>query len=237
MFKKIYKYIYWLAIIYGLTTCFFLFSDLNVLSGYAVLIIMLLCAISALYFSIKAFKALPGKMNFSYLIFGLFLIIGGTSFDIINTVIHSPSLDKEANQIVCFLFTAGLSVKQIYCISFFYQLAYLALTSILWATFLKAYPIILRAMPERQNFWKRTLFLFSGPGATTFDFIIGKVDYFYFISSITPILTTLSLYRWYLGLEWLDLVPISHLFVPILISITSIFFYVYFSFKYKTIKK
>ena len=233
MLTKTYKNIYWPGMICGLVAYFFLFGKPSHTYGGIALIIMGACGLWILNFAIQALKKLPGKISFFPLISGLFVIIGGAIFDVVNTLIHSPDLALEANQIIQFLFERGLSLEQIYYVSFVYQLIHVAILSVLWANFLKAYPIIIQSIPSSANLWQTTVCIFAGPKASNFDFFIGKVDCFYFVSSVTPILTSLSLYRWYLGLEWLELVPLSRLFVPSLICIVSLFFTVTFLIKSK----
>lgn len=138
----------------------------------------------------------------------------------------------EANQIVRFLFDSGFNVKQIYYVMTGYQALYLIIVSVLWGAFLKAYPVMIKNMPQ-TNIFRTMLVLFAGPKATFFDFVIGKVDAFYFMTSITPIIVSLFLYRWYLGLEWLDVVPISRFFVPLTIFICTMLLYTYISYRKK----
>lgn len=119
-------------------------------------------------------------------------------------------------------------------IGFISQLVFLVMFSVLWAIFLKAYPIILQNVPQ-ENFWKTIIHIIAGPKATIFDFIIGKVDPFFGITAATPVILSVYLYRWYLGLEWLELVPISRIIVPGIICFGSAA--IYASVVYKTIRK
>lgn len=231
MLKSFYKNVYWAGIISSIPALYFLIGEPASIDGCFALLLFALCGIFVLFFTIKIFNSLPGKMNTLALIGGLFLIIGGTIFDIANTVIYSPDLELEANPIIQFFIQYNFSLKKIYFFAFIYQVCNTLLTSFLWASFLKAYPTIIKSLPKK-NIWKTTVFIFAGPKATSFDFIVGKVDPFYFITSITPVLTALSLYRWYLGLEWLELVPISRILMPFFVAVLSIFYYIYFSYKH-----
>jgi len=100
----------------------------------------------------------------------------------------------------------------------------------LWVIFLKAYPILLREI-QPSTCLKMFVSLFGGPHATKLDLFLGKVNYFFYISSFTPMFVALSLYRWYLGLEWLEVVPISRIAVPTVIATSALFFYMLISYK------
>lgn len=96
--------------------------------------------------------------------------------------------------------------------------------------FLKAYPLMIQEILP-GNFLSTIAIILGGPNANLWKLLIGKVDYFFSISSITPLLVGLSCYRWYLGLEWLNLAPISRILVPTIFSIISLFIYLYVSFR------
>jgi len=224
--KKIYRKIYWSAVSCVLSVCYFLQPQRHV--GIAVFFILMGSGLCVLKFSLDTISILPGRIPLLPLCAGLFLIIGGAIFDVAITIIYSPDLTQEANHIVRFFFDLDLSLSQIYWLGLMGQTLYVSILSMLWANFLKAYPILLQQI-QPTTFAKTFISIFGGPHATKLDLFVGKVDCFFYVSSLTPMLVALSLYRWYLGLEWLALVPISRIIAPITIAISAVFFYVYIS--------
>lgn len=177
----------------------------------SLLIVKKLCALIFL---------LPDRANKLLLSMGFIVMIGGASFDIINTVVFSPDLSLEGNPIARSLLDSGTSVGFVYIIGAIGQSLLLIIGLLLWVFFLKSYPVILNEI--RRNPKKPFLYtLWGGPNATLLRIMIGKGDPFYNISSLGPIFLGVFLHRWYLGLEWLNIVPISRIVAPSLFLIFS----------------
>jgi len=146
--KQIYRKIYWAALCSGLCACFFVIFHPRKIVGFTTFIILIISAIFLLKFSLNAKRILPGKASTLSLLSGLFLIIGGALFDITITMIYSPDLSREANDIVRFFIDFGLPLSQLYLIGMLSQILYVSIISTFWIIFLKAYPLLLQQIPS-----------------------------------------------------------------------------------------
>lgn len=226
--RELYKKVYFTIITSALLVILFVFIQPKNFIGLALLSLITLCGMIILGLFIKAKNLLPEKAPLVPFSIGALLIVGGALFDVINTVIQSPDLALEANIFIRFLFESNFSLMQIYWIGTLEQLLLLGIALTMWCAFLKAYPIILRSIPP-SNIFLTAIRVSGGPRANILDVLIGKGDYFFSTSSLTPAIVGVFLYRWYLGLEWLDLVPISHFIAPTIIVTGSLISYFYIS--------
>lgn len=225
-----YKKIYWVAAVWTLISVYFLLIyPINILGIFLFSAIVLL-GMTIFYYTVKILFLLPGKAPFKPLFAGLVLIIGGAFFDITNTILHSPDLSLESNPLILFLFNYNFSLFYIYCMSFLGQILLVTNFCLLWAVFLKAYPIMLQKAAS-EDFLSTSIKLLGGVNANFWKIMIGKVDPFFAVTSVIPVLVGLSFYRWYLGLEWLNLVPISRVIVPVVISISTLIIYLMVSYR------
>lgn len=228
--KNTYTILYYSLGLGGVISLYFALYQPQGSLGIGLFVLVSLCCCVALKCLIRSMRLLPGKMPFIPFISGFLFMVSGTLFDIINTVIHSPDLSLEGNPIARLFLDMSFSINQVYVIGFISQSILLTLFTILWAAFLKAYPLILKNTPK-STFWRTGISLFGGSKVSFFDLIIGKVDPFFSITSVTPIILSIYLYRWYLGFEWLKLVPISRVLVPSIICSVAAIFYIYWSHK------
>lgn len=172
---------------------------------------MVLSIVFGFYYSFKLFRALPGLLPLRNLWVGVFIVLGGALIDIIVTVFCSPDLSREGNPIVVLLFDLNFSLVMIYTVLFCIQVLMVSTCIILWASFLKIYPKLLRNIPYKNLFI--TCKWWIGCGKMSFlDFILNRnSNYCFFISFCTFLLVLSHLNRWYCAMEWLNLVPFSRL--------------------------
>lgn len=167
---------------------------------------------------LRTIQMLPGKIPLKYFFIGLFVVVGGACFDVAVTVTYSPDLVLEANPFIRFFISIGMPIKQIYLVGLFGQVIYTLLILIYWASFLKAYPVMIKNI-QPCGIVNTFVKMYGGVNATKLDLFLNRVDSFYCTNSSIPIIVALSIYRWYLTLEWLGWVPISRVAAPIIISI------------------
>ncbi len=91
----------------------------------------------AIYLVIQIYRAGSGKV--SPLLFGVgaIFIMFGVTFDVIITVIKSPSLEMEANLVARLLLESGCSIEFVYVYGFTAQVMLIVLLCLMWATFLR----------------------------------------------------------------------------------------------------
>jgi hypothetical protein len=204
-------------------TTFFYISCISLFGTFA-------CAVFIMRNLWSLNSMLPEKLPMPAFLLGGFIVVGGASFDIINTIIQTPDLSFEGNPVARLFFDNNFSVLFVYVLGFLGQSLIILFALLLWAVFLKTYPILLR---EIKNNPPKSFIctMLGGPNASYFDLFLGKVEPLYTVPAVGPLLVGSFLYRWYLGLEWLELVPISRVLVPVLAILFSLILYLYFAHK------
>jgi|GEM_PF-4023689 hypothetical protein len=187
-----------------------------------------------IFHCLKIIRLLPPvNVKSPLFIVGLLIIVGGSLFDIITTVIICPTLESEANIFVTSMFAQGAPLFAIYAYNFLVQCLLILMGSLLWILFCKRLPVIIQKLPSK-NVWYTYIQLCSGENATFKDFICSKIDPFYFNVSLAPFFIAGCIFRIYCGFEWLQLTPISRLYVPVaLLFFANIFYVIYVDRKLK----
>lgn len=170
----------------------------------------------ALVFSVKLCKQAPASTSRFLLVIGLFSILGGAAFDMIATVLHSPTLASEGNVVAVGLFKTGHSIQFVYVYGLICQAQIAATGGFLWVAFVKHRPILLTLMfsSQPESFWEFIKSCSGGQYLTWRQFLLPVSLKELFSYKPYPLfwfgvvlLACGSLHRWYLGLEWFELVP------------------------------
>lgn len=185
-------------------------------SRSAVVYLIPVWLLATLVFSVKLCKQAPASTSGFLLTIGLFSILGGIAFDIIATILHSPTLAGEDNVIVVGLFRTGHSAQFVYLYGFICQALFAAVGGSLWVAFVKHRPVLLTLMFSSQpkSFWEFTKACLGGQYLTWRQFLLPVTLKELFSYKPYPLFwfgivlfACGSLHRWYLGLEWFGLVP------------------------------
>jgi len=225
--KTIYNSIYqWLLVSIVPFLCFIFFLPSIYISGFA-LLGLLICVVVVTRKLFSLYNILPEKLPAKSFLLGGLVVVGGTTFDIVNTIIQTPDLSFEGNPVARLFLDNHFSVSFIYTLGAFGQSLVVLFTLLLWAVFLKTYPFLLS---EMQNNPPKSLIctILGGAQASYIDLLIGRIEPIYTVTAVVPLLVGSFFYRWYLGLEWLGLVPISRVLVPSLAVFFSLVAYLYF---------
>lgn len=152
---------------------------------------------------------------------GIFLVAGGTAADVWATLAHSPNLAREANPLARLMLELELSLNLVLGIGFASQLFLALLCISLYVQFLRESPQILQSMTYRGHL---TFFteVYGGPGANWRDLLLNRVSPRHQLIFLAPLLVLLYSYRWYLALEWIEVVPISRIVVPLVLLVVSV---------------
>jgi len=228
--KEKYNIIYrWLIISLIPSLCFVLFLPSIYISGIS-LFGMLVCVVVVTKKLFSLYNVLPEKLPTKSFLLGSFIVVGGATFDIVNTIMQTPDLSFEGNPVARLFLDNHFSVLFVYVLGALGQSLVVFFTLLLWAVFLKTYPILLSEL--RSNPPKSLICtVLGGPKASYLDLIVGKIEPMYTVTAVVPLLVGSFLYRWYLGFEWLELVPISRVLVPSLAVCFSLVGYLYFMHK------
>lgn len=146
---------------------------------------------------------------------GLAFIVGGVAFDITATLLHSPDLSAEGNPVAVVLLTQGVSSTWVKVIGVTAQALLLVCGLLLWCNFHARREWYLAQLSDvgdgslsrRMLGWRDlslgSMLLGRGGDAAVQVCTLGAVSLGVFA------------YRWYLGLEWFGLVPISRTVAPV----------------------
>lgn len=146
-------------------------------------------------------------------IFGVVYVVGGAAFDMLATALHSPELDREGNPVARAFLDSGYGVPFVYGFAIVAQALLAAFTSIVWIAFLRHREALVASLPRSGSvgaFLKAALF---GP-----DWSAGRrgwslprrwsdlpspyhLFWFWVVAFVAG-----SSERWYLGLEWFQLI-------------------------------
>jgi hypothetical protein len=173
----------------------------------------------------RLMKAGTARIPLRTFLAGACLITGGTGFDIIATLLHSPDLGNETNPVARFLLDSGHSVAFVLIYGGLCQ-SLLTLGSIfLWGGLLaqrvtiiesisgsfRSFPEFLKAILGGAKLtWKQWFFpwLFRYPHDRS-------EKYFYLPWPLATMLLGAAGYRWYCGIEWFGYSPLNRIVVGV----------------------
>jgi hypothetical protein len=187
-------------------------------------IIIPLCASLIPIFAVPLAVALPlaiagkGTAPAGPLLAGWAVILGGAACDIFATVTHSPDLDREANPVIRGLLDNGLSIEGVYFIAAVLQLLWVLLALVLWLGILKHRHTLAATMPPRGSL---LVYFKAGTGGRELSYrqwlcplTYADLPWAYHLVWWTSVVFIgASVYRFYLALEWYEVVPMHPLWV------------------------
>lgn len=161
---------------------------------------------------------------------GLLFVAGGAAFDGTATLVKSPALTLEANPVARSLLDLGFSVNLVIFYGIVSQIAFVVFVCIMWAAFLKHKDTFLALVKCRKE-QSGLGFIKAAMGGANLSwrqffipFSISEFPTSYYIVWLLPVLFVgESLYRWYLGFNWLGLISLpSILVISVSIAISSL---------------
>ncbi len=175
-----------------------------------------ICAVLAFGFR-RAWKR--GRVTIP-LLAGAAFIVGGATFDIYATLHHSPDLEYEANPLARTLLDEGLAPATVLMLGGIGQACLVFTSLMIWMN------LVIRfkwyegkiGTSERAGLAGRMLLanrMFGAPDNGLASLLGMRTDPEVLICGVGFLMLPLYAYRWYLGLEWFGLVPISRIVVPV----------------------
>ncbi len=170
--------------------------------------------VAAFGLSIGLYRQAEGRLPWLPAALGVIVLGGGALFDSLSTISHTPLLENEGNPIAIVMLESGHSVAAVYLYSILGQTLLVLASMVQWAAFLRHRPSLLQLLRESRpgSVW-RFLLPRRRPELPAVYLVLWPCLVF-------PLAGT-GLYRWYLGLEWwnvvqttagLDLLPVAALF-------------------------
>ena len=176
-------------------------------TAYAIPLILLGLLLVVIRLMLQGTAKIPIALG----LIGVVYIVGGGLFDMVATVVHSPSLDRESNLLGRALLDSGHSIQLVYFYAILAQSLWLTLMSLLWLSLLRHRKLIVEAIGEQPTFW-HFLKAASGGRYRTWrqwwlPLRISELPSAYpFFWLIMAIAMGALIDRWYLGLEWFRIV-------------------------------
>lgn len=143
-------------------------------------------------------------------VIGIVFIVGGTAFDMLATVLHSPTLESEGNAIARAFLEAAYPLWFLYGFSILAQALDSALLSLAWVAFLRHRRALIASIGHPKTL-DELMNLAFGMQPRTFSSTGKPASWtqpraYHILWFAIVLLVALQGYRWYLGLEWFDVV-------------------------------
>jgi hypothetical protein len=146
------------------------------------------------------------------LLAGWAVILGGAACDVYATLRHSPDLAREANPVIRGLLDNGQSLRQVYLFGAISQVLFVGLAMTLWLGLLKHRHTLAGTMPRRGSL---LAYLKAGTGGRerTYRQWLCPLTYselpwaYHYAWWGAVVFVGVSVYRFYLALEWYQVVP------------------------------
>ena len=150
------------------------------------------------------------------LLAGWAVILGGAACDIYATVSHTPDLAWEGNPIIRGLLDNGVSLERVFLFGAVLQVLFVWLGMVLWLGLLKHRHTLIATMPPRGSL---LAYLKAGTGGRELSYrqwlcplAYRDLPWAYHYAWWTGVaFVGLSVYRFYLALEWYGVVPVHPL--------------------------
>lgn len=163
---------------------------------------------------ISLYRLGTGNMPSLPLITGIFLLVGGTAFDMIVTVVYSPTLNMEANPVARSLLDSGHSVLFVYVYAVMAQVLLTLLGCVMWVAFLRhRATLVASARNSRpKSYFEFVKSMLGGEKLSWRQYLLpirlSELPKAYHLTWIFAVIWMgSSLYRWYFGMEWLGWFP------------------------------
>lgn len=145
---------------------------------------------------------------------GVLFVVGGATFDIVATVIHSPDLELEGNPVARALLDTGHGLTFTYVYGAIAQLVFVAALVAMWVAFLRHRERLVDEVGRHERFWP---FFKAATGARHLgwrEWIVplrmSEFPHPYpVVWILVAVVLSASAERWFLGLEWFGLVPLG----------------------------
>jgi hypothetical protein len=155
------------------------------------------------------------------LLAGWAVVIGGAGCDIFATLAHSPDLVREANPIIRSLLDNGVSLRHVFLFGATLQALFVALTMILWLGFLKHRHTLVSTMPPSGSL---LTYFKAGTGGRELSYrqwicplSYTDLPWAYHLAWWSAVaFVGVSVYRFYLALEWYSVAPTDSLGVRLI---------------------
>jgi len=152
---------------------------------------------------------------------GAAFIAGGAVFDVYATLRHSPDLTDEANPFARAMLDNDVELRWVLLAGFVAQAALVAAAVMLWANFIARLDWYKQAIRDAEGM-RMVGRIFGASDNRWLSLLGGRVRHDVFASSMGFVVIGVFAHRWYLGLEWFGLVPISRIVVPACILLSTI---------------
>jgi hypothetical protein len=205
--ESIYKKTYWCYL--ALNFLFFpaLIFQINEIALCITVCFSFILGVITLYYSILLYNTIEGKVPLVGLFLGIIFVAGGSFSDMAVTAWCSPDLSEEGNPVLVALLNHDFSLGSIYLFTLFYQMLKVSIYLFLWASFLKAYPKMLKMIPY-VNIFTTFRWLLGGAKMGFSDFLLSKnIQFDFLVPSLSFIIFSTNILHWYYVLEWLKWIP------------------------------
>jgi hypothetical protein len=193
-----------------------------------------LCASLVPLFAVAVVAALPlaaageDDAPAAPLLAGWAVVLGGAACDIYATVTHSPDLAREGNPIIRGLLDNGMSLGQVYLFGAVLQVLFVGLGMVLWLGLLRHRHTLVATMPPRGSV---LAYLKAGTGGRELTYrqwccplTYSELPWAYHFAWWCGVaFVGGSAYRFYLALEWYEVVPVHPLWVRFIAPSVALF--------------
>jgi hypothetical protein len=152
------------------------------------------------------------------LIAGWAVVLGGAACDIVATVTHSPDLAREGNPLLSGRLGRGVSLELVYLFGAVSQLLFIGMALVLWLGLLKHRRTLAGTMPPQGSL---LAYFKAGTGGRELSYrqwlcplAYADLPWAYHLTWWCGVaFVAISVYRFYLALEWCGLAPLQPLSV------------------------
>lgn len=159
--------------------------------------------------------------NIYFVLAGIAFIAGGAAFDVYATLHHSPDLEYEANPIARSLLDSGVDTGVVVFFGIFSQLSIVLASIMVWVNFIARIDWYRNKVEGADNLWIVGRAIGSVDNSWS-SLLGGRIRHDVFVCSLGFLVIPLFAHRWYLGLEWFGLVPISRIVVPAVMLLVAV---------------
>jgi hypothetical protein len=185
----------------------------------------------ALYLAIRLSSKGTASIPLTLGLIGILYIAGGGIFDMIATVIHTPTLQDESNMVGRALLDSNHRLVFVYAYAIVTQALFLALVCTLWLSLLRHRDILIATLGNPESAMELIKAATGGSHLTWRQWIVpyktSEMAHAYPIFwFMVIILLSVMTERWYFGLEWFNLVPrTKSIVVPLATILVGLFIY------------
>jgi hypothetical protein len=196
-----------LLLLLGVGMIVFLHVDLPLRSAillvYIIPFALVVCAGLALQMHRAGSAPVPAPAVWMAAVF----VAGGVGFDILATLLHSPDLSLEANQVARLLLDSGHDLSFVYVYAGVCQSLIVLITLALWSALLRHRGTLVASIGEPTSFWRFLKAATGGAELTWRQWVLPLTwadlpRAYHVLWVLTVLLVAAAAERWYLGLQW-----------------------------------